>query len=102
MRLSDENLQGRTVITADGQAIGKITTLFIDVVAWRIESICVELRKEIADRIGTKRTLFRPGEIEVPVQLVQSVGDAVILSVDLDELRDPQPQPSPGLSAPPS
>lgn len=88
MRLSDENLRGRTVIAADGQAIGKITSLRIDAAAWRIEAICVELRKEIADRLGAKRTMFHAGEIELPVQVVQSVGDAVVLSATVSDLRD--------------
>jgi hypothetical protein len=67
--------------------------MLIDVVTWRIESICVELRKEVADRLGAKRSLFRAGELELSVTLIQSVGDAVILSVPVDELRDIPPQP---------
>ena len=102
MRLSDEYLRGRTVISADGQAIGKVTSLLIDPGAWRIESICIELRKMIADRIGTRRTLFHRGEIEVPMQMVQSVGDAVILSAEVDELREVQPPVTTGPSAHPS
>jgi sporulation protein YlmC with PRC-barrel domain len=88
MSLSDENLRGRTVIAADGQAIGKITSLRIDPAAWRVESICVELRKEIADRLGARRTMFHAGEIELSVQVVQSVGDAVVLSAGVSDLRD--------------
>jgi sporulation protein YlmC with PRC-barrel domain len=102
MRLSDENLRGRTVISADGQAIGRISSLAIDVDAWRIEAICVELRKEIADRIGTRRTLFRRGELEIPARMVQSIGDAIILSADVDELREVQLPARPGSGAHPS
>jgi sporulation protein YlmC with PRC-barrel domain len=105
MRLSDENLRGRTVIAADGQAIGKIASLRIDPAAWRVESICVELRKEIADRLGAKRTMFHAGEIELAVQVVQSVGDAVVLSAgvsDLRDVRDEGSQAAPDRPHPPS
>jgi sporulation protein YlmC with PRC-barrel domain len=88
MRLSAENLHGRTVITADGQAVGSIKSVFVDAVAWRVESISVELRKDIADRIGASRSMFHRGLIELPVQLVQSVGDAVVLTIAVDALRE--------------
>lgn len=43
--LSDENLLGRTVIAADGQAIGEIAALFLDSATWRVESLQINLRK---------------------------------------------------------
>lgn len=88
MRLSAENLQGRTVISADGHAIGAIKSVFIDAAEWRVEAISVELRKDVADRIGASHTMFHRGLIELPVRLVQSVGDAVVLGVEVDALRE--------------
>jgi sporulation protein YlmC with PRC-barrel domain len=88
MRLSAENLQGRTVISADGQAVGAITAVFIDATEWRVEAVSVELRKDIADRIGASHSLFHRGSIELPVRLIQSVGDAVVLGVAVDALRE--------------
>jgi hypothetical protein len=69
MRLSDENLRGRTVIGADGQAIGEVAALFLDSVAWGIQSIQVKLRKEIADQLGATRSVFRAGTVEIPIRL---------------------------------
>jgi len=88
MRLSAGNLQGRTVITADGQAVGSVKSVFIDANDWRVEAISVELRKDVADRIGATRSVFHRGLIELPVQLIQSVGDAVVLGVAVDALRE--------------
>ena len=88
MRLSAENLHERTVIAADGQAIGSIKSIFLDPAEWRVESISVELRKDIADRIGAAHSVFHRGLIELPVGLIQSVGDAVVLSVAVDALRE--------------
>jgi sporulation protein YlmC with PRC-barrel domain len=91
MRLSDENLRGRTVIGADGLAVGEVAALFLDSDAWSVESIQVKLRKEIADQLGASRTIFHAGTVEIPVRLVQSVGDALVLSVPVDGLREVLP-----------
>jgi sporulation protein YlmC with PRC-barrel domain len=94
MRLSDETLHHRTVISADGKAIGSISELFISTSDWRIESIRVELNKDIAQRIGATRTLFHRGTIELPVNFIQSVSDTVVLSVDVDQLREAHRAPA--------
>src|ERR1043166_8113989 len=88
MRLSDESLRGKTVISADGKAIGSIAELFIDSVKWCVESIRIELRNDVADRVAANRTLFRRGTIELPVSFIQSVSDTVVLSVDVEKLRE--------------
>lgn len=94
MRLSDETLRGRTVISADGNVIGSIAKLFISSSDWRVESVRIELRKDIADRIGADRTIFHAGMIELPVSFIQSVGDAVVLSVDVEQLREAHRSPA--------
>jgi sporulation protein YlmC with PRC-barrel domain len=91
MRLSDANLRGKTVIGADGQAVGEIAALFLDSEAWRVESLQVKLRKEIADRLGASRSIFQAGTVEIPIGMVQSVGDAVVLSVPVEGLRQVLP-----------
>ena len=95
MRLSDDDIRGRTVISADGLAVGEIAAVFLDSDAWRVEALQVKLRKEMADQLGAERSMFQAGTLEVPVQMVQSVGDAVILGVPADDLR----QVVPGASA---
>lgn len=94
MRLSDDNLRGRTVISSDGLAIGEIAVLFLDSDAWRVESLQVKLRRDVADRLGADRSMFHAGVLEIPTRMVQSVGDAVVLLVEIDELREAIPAPS--------
>lgn len=88
MRLSIDELRGRTIVAADGYVIGELTTVFVDSDTWRIDAVQAKLRKEAADHLGAARGLFHAGTIEVPMSQVQSVGDAVLLSVGGDELRD--------------
>jgi sporulation protein YlmC with PRC-barrel domain len=92
MRLSDENLRGRTVIAADGQAIGELAAIFLDSETWRVESLQVKLRNDVADQLGAARGMFHAGTLEVPIRMVQSVGDAIILSVAAHELRQVLPE----------
>jgi sporulation protein YlmC with PRC-barrel domain len=96
LRLSDESLRGRTAIAADGQAVGHVAAAFIDVETWKVESVQIELRKEVADRLGASRSMFHAGSVEIPVRLIQSVGDAVVLSIPVDGLRQVLPgEPEP-------
>jgi sporulation protein YlmC with PRC-barrel domain len=98
MRLSDESLRGRTVIGADGQAVGEVTALFLDSEAWAVESIRVKLRNAIADRLGAARSIFSAGAVDIPVRLIQSVGDAVVLAIPVEGLREVLSSPT--MSAP--
>ena len=41
----------------------------------------------VAERFGIKHSTFHPASLEIPAGFVQSVGDAVILSAKLDDLR---------------
>lgn len=94
MRLSDESLRGRTVVASDGVAVGTVTMLFIDVDGWRVESLQTKLHRNIADRIGADRSWLHAGVVEIPIRMVQSVGDAVVLLVGVDGLRQVLPRTS--------
>jgi len=91
MRLSDNDLHGRPVIASEGLAIGEIAALFLDSDSWRVNALEVKLRKDVADRLGAARGMFHAGAVEIPVRMVQSIGDAVVLSVAVDELRQVLP-----------
>lgn len=94
MRLSDENLRGRTVIAADGQAIGDIAGIILDSTVWQVEALQVKLRNNVADELGATRSMFHAGTLEIPISMVQSVGDAIVLSVAAQELRQVLPGPA--------
>ena len=87
MQVSDEHFRGRTVIAADGQAIGEVSALLIDTSAWTIVALQIKLHKAAAEQIGAARAILRAATLELPVRMVQSVGDAVLLSVPTLELQ---------------
>lgn len=79
------------MIAADGQTTGEVAALFLDSDAWRVESLQIKLRKEVADQLGATRGMFHAGTLELPVRMVQSVGDTIVLSVPALELRQVLP-----------
>ncbi len=88
MQISDERLRGRTVIGADGRAIGEVVGLIVDSEGWQLAALQVRLRRAISESIGLKKGVFSGATVDVPRQALQSVGDAVILSISLDSLRE--------------
>ena len=92
MQISDENLRGRTVIAADGQTIGDVAGLFFDTSTWTIVSLQIKLSKTAAEQLGATRSLLHAATIWLPVRMVQSVGDTVLLSVPTPELRPTLPE----------
>ena len=87
MQISDEHLRGRTVIAADGQAIGEVVALFVDTSTWTIAALQIKLSKSAAEQLGAARGLLRAATFELPVRMVQSVADTVLLAVPTLELR---------------
>jgi sporulation protein YlmC with PRC-barrel domain len=91
MRITDDNLHGRVVLTSDGLAIGDVNRLFFHGGQFAIDAVEVKLRREISERLGFRHSTFHPAVIEIPAGFVQSVGDAVLLSAKLDDLRAMHP-----------
>jgi sporulation protein YlmC with PRC-barrel domain len=87
MRVSDEDLRDMTVIGADGHVVGEVSALVLDLATWAVAALCVKLRREAAERLGASHSVFRAGTVDIPIHMVQSVGDAIVLSTAADELR---------------
>jgi sporulation protein YlmC with PRC-barrel domain len=92
MHISDDELHGRAVITADGQVLGDIKRLLLDTERWTVSALMVELRAASAEQLGASRSMFRAAAVEVPIGAVQSVGETVVLSIRLDDLRGSTPR----------
>jgi len=94
MRLSYDEVKGRTAIDATGVAIGEVDSLFIEQAAAG-DRVCiggmrVRLRSQVADDVGVRHGTFRPAVIDVPASMLQAIGDAVLLNVRLDALLQPE------------
>jgi hypothetical protein len=72
----------------------------LDTDNWTIEALEVRLRKPAAAQLGASRGVFRPGTLALPVGLIQSVREAIVLSVAVDALRGAVPARSESAPAP--
>lgn len=79
------------MIAADGKVVGEVTAIFFDSHRWRIESLQVKLGSDVADELGADHGIFQAGALEVPVRMIQSVGETVLLSVAISALREVLP-----------
>ena len=87
MRLTDDNIRGRTILTSDGHVVGEVRALYLDARARRVESLKVKLTKNMADELGAERSILHAGEAEIPVLMVRSIEDTVMLAIPLSGLR---------------
>lgn len=83
----NESISGLKVIAADGRQVGEIGDLLIDTGSWLVEFVQLKVDKDVADELGVQHGRFHAGTVDLPVHMIQSVGDNVILSVPADRLR---------------
>jgi sporulation protein YlmC with PRC-barrel domain len=89
MRINDQKIHGKHVISADGVVIGTVEAILFDSQQLRVDCITVQVRKEITEQLGVARSMFHKAIVEIPAPDIQSVGDTVVLSVPLASLRAP-------------
>lgn len=77
----------KRVITKDGKDIGVVSACNLDVSTWKINSLIVNVQKEIARELKMKKRLFRGVNITVQTNLVSNMTDVAQLSIDLAELK---------------
>lgn len=85
--VAESALKDLMVLTADGQALGRVASVEVDIDDWRVVSIEVRLNREIQQALGVRRHVFRGASLTIPTGQIQSVRDAIILSRTTAELR---------------
>lgn len=79
------------MLSGDGVKLGEVTHLMVDPLNFRIAALEVRLHKDVADRAHVAHGLLRGPSIHVPTDRIQSIGDAIILAISLDALRELAP-----------
>ena len=86
LRISLDELPGRSVLDSTGRVIGRVDRVMIDLETWAVDSLRVRLRRDACADLGLEWSPFRPAALDVPTGLVLAARDAVILRAALDEL----------------
>ena len=87
MHISLDSLMQRKVLDAAGHAIGEVEALLFDSTSWHVAIIRVLLRRDVAEQAGVHASVFKKAHIDIPTTMVQSVGDVVLLSVNVESLQ---------------
>ena len=83
--MSIEELSGKFVICSGGFDLGEINGVEMDTNTWQVTHLHVKLSKAASEDLGFKKR-FGTSTVCVPVSLVASVGDNILLNKSLDEL----------------
>lgn len=79
---------GKIVITNEGQLIGKVKELVINVDTWAVTNMQVEIEKAKAKELGLKTKLFGNLLALVETKRIISVGDQVVIDVPYDKFAE--------------
>jgi len=86
--ISCDDIRPRTVIDAAGLAIGEVDCVLLDPSSWHVDAIRVRLKREMTEQVGATKSLFRKATVDIPTAAIQSIGDAVLLRVKAEKLRE--------------
>lgn len=81
-------LAGMRLRTSDGFLLGTAERAMIDTAEWTVQSLEVKLDKGAMAELGLKRGLLSKAAASLPVADVASVGDAILLSPTVAELKE--------------
>ncbi len=85
--ISFETLLGKKVIGTGGYILGDVKGASIDEKTWNIATLHVKLADTAAEELGFKKR-FRSSKVNMPIRMVQAVGDVVSVSPSLKELSE--------------
>jgi sporulation protein YlmC with PRC-barrel domain len=83
--VSFKELSDKFVICAGGFDLGQINGVEIEPDTWRVTHLHVKLSKSASEDLGFKKRIGS-STVCVPVTLIYSLGDNVLLNKTLDEL----------------
>ena len=83
-----ERLRGRTVLDARGSILGRVRAPLVDLETWLVDTLRVTPTRSVAGELGLAWSWWKRPTFDVKTGLVHAAGDAIILRVSLDELRD--------------
>jgi sporulation protein YlmC with PRC-barrel domain len=81
-----DEILGRSVVSSNGEHLGKVEDLDIDVSQWKIAALNVKLPGEVIDQLKLKDFVHKD-RINISTREISSISDTVILTWPKNELR---------------
>ena len=84
-KISD--LKGRSVVTADGNTVGRLADISIDEHSWRVAALVIDVDPQVASMFGVKKKLLKSPRVKISAEKVELVADVIKLRDDLSKLK---------------
>ncbi len=84
--MKTREMNGKEVIGTEGWKIGRVTDVVLDTGNWQVKALEVELARNVAEEFGIKK-LLKSTQIQVKIEDVQGVGDAITLKISKAQLQ---------------
>ena len=85
MRVS--NIYGMYVLTSDGEKIGEVLDIQVDTDSWKLTKLILKPSDKIAKEFGLKKRFRGSKPVEMEVNVIKSIQDVIMLSLDSKEFR---------------
>ncbi|RLG52319.1 MAG: hypothetical protein DRO00_05795 [Thermoproteota archaeon] len=85
MRVS--NIYSMYVLTSDGEKIGEVLDIQVDTDSWKLTKLILKPSDKIAKEFGLKKRFRGSKPIEMEVNVIKSIQDVIMLSLDSKEFR---------------
>ena len=83
-----KEIEGKEVIDKQAHLIGKVCEIALDPNIWKVTHICVDMDKNIVEKIGLKKPLIGSVKATIPIEMIHAMSDRILLrNESLDELK---------------
>jgi len=80
-------LNGKKVISSDGNALGEVEDTAINVEDWVVTHLLVKLNKDVCDSLDFECPTLGSITVDLPVAAINVVGEVVLLNKSIKELK---------------
>ncbi len=85
--LNSKDIAGKKVIGSRGTRIGEVESIDVDPRTWRIDSLVVDVDRDVTKDLGMEQPLLGGPRITIETDLVKDLADVIVLNMDLDGLK---------------
>lgn len=82
-----DKLTGKKVISSNGNIIGEVNGVELDLVEWTTTYLYVDVSEETAKELGIKTSFWSATTIRLPITTINQVGDVITLNEKASDLK---------------
>ncbi len=76
-----ERLSGKKVIGSNGNILGEVSGVELDVSSWKANYLYIDVSEDTAKELGIKSSFWSATTVCMPITVISQVGDVITLNV---------------------